>query len=193
MIWSAKKNGPQALLSSHLSIVNLGDKQSLSGIVWDIFQECYDKIGGLRTFDSTDDMITESLLWKIVYFGPLEDYSEFDRDKVLAMAAYKQRAGLKRVADASNRTLTKTGLRDFVIAGYRKLVVLDFKKAWVESSGHGEKFLINHGGLDYVIPIEKVRLAFPGREIIPDEDGMHYTRRIGDKLIRKIAISKIRV
>lgn len=182
------------ILASHLHIVTSQDKQELSQYVLNFMIKAYEYIeGGFLTFDSLDDLIDNSLYWKIVYSGPLDDIKNFDMSKCFAMTLYKQKAGIKRVASGINKFIKDKNIKVQMISGYKKLIKDDFKYAWAEVSSRSEKIAMDLGGSAYIIDPNKVKKVFPNRQFEIDIDGKHYFRELGGKMIRKIAVGNIKI
>lgn len=182
------------VLASHLHIVTSEDKQELSQHVFAFMSKAYEYLeGGFLSFDSLDDLIDNSLYWKIVYSGSLDNIKDFEMNKCLAMTLYKQKAGLKRVASGINKFIKDKNIKIQMLSGYKKLIKDDFKYAWAEVSERAENFMMSLGGSSYIIDPNKVQKVFPNVLFQIDEDKKHYYRELGGKMLRKIAVGNIKI
>ena len=104
--------------------------------------------------------------------------------KITAVNLYKKQHGRKSIASATDGS--EQGKKDF-----RKTKIEDHeqKRAWGEVSGAPEHISRKIGMP--VIPSNKVGKLL-GKEIHPDENGEHYSRKIGGEMHRKVAMGHVK-
>jgi len=116
----------------------LGDdpeKDKYVDVVWDMITKSYARIGGIqgKGFSSKEDLINNIPFWKLV---------RKDGD-IVAGAFYRDKAGRKRVAVATNGTDTGKVALASIMAN-------DFDRAYFEVSDPSLGFMIKQVGLDFV-------------------------------------------
>ena len=129
--------------------------------IWDIMEKSYASIGGFQSASSTDELINDTGLWKLVRRG----------DKITAAIIYKDKHGRKAIAMGTDGSIQ--GKRDYFM-----LTGDDVKlgRSWAEVSGAPEKIMARMGAEP--IPAKYANLL-TGKEILAvNPDGIHYTRLI---------------
>jgi len=116
----------------------LGDdpeKDKYVDVVWDMITKSYARIGGIqgKGFSTKEDLINNIPFWKLV---------RKDGD-IVAGAFYRDKAGRKRVAVATNGTDTGKVALASIMAN-------DFDRAYFEVSDPSLGFMIKQVGLDFV-------------------------------------------
>ena len=116
----------------------LGDdpeKDKYVDVVWDMITKSYARIGGIqgKGFSTKEDLINNIPFWKLV---------RKDGD-IVAGAFYRDKAGRKRVAVATNGTDTGKVALGSIMAN-------DFDRAYFEVSDPSLGFMIKQVGLDFV-------------------------------------------
>ena len=116
----------------------LGDdpeKDKYVDVVWDMITKSYARIGGIqgKGFSSKEDLINNIPFWKLV---------RKDGD-IVAGAFYRDKAGRKRVAVATNGTDTGKVALASIMAN-------DFDRAYFEVSDPSLGFMVKQVGLDFV-------------------------------------------
>lgn len=84
------------LVERYVNLFDPEKKKQYADVVWDMIQNAYKKIGGIRGsgFSSKEDMIKNIPFWKVA-----------KKDgKVVAVALYKDKGGRKRIASATDGT-----------------------------------------------------------------------------------------
>jgi hypothetical protein len=154
------------------------EKEKYAEQVWNILQESYKEIGGLKGsgFNSVDDMIKNIPMWKIARRG----------DDVKAVMMYKDKGGRKRVAIGTDGTKeAKIMLAKMIQEEYRTGraygEVSDKSLAFIRKQFSEKEFE------SFAIPAEKVQDILPNDEIIP-VDKYLYKREIGGELHTKMML-----
>jgi hypothetical protein len=154
------------------------DKKKYAQQVYDILVKSYSKAGGLAGsgFKSVDDMIANIPMWKVFRRG----------DEVKAAMMYKDKAGRKRVAIATDGTpegkgMLKKMLQDEYKSGRSFGEVSDRSLSLIKSL-YSEKDFKN-----LVIPVSIVKEKLKGKEI-QDVDGYSYKRKIGGEWHEKMMV-----
>ena len=169
------------MLAEHYENLFLSDVEArlkYADRVWEMLNKAYEPIGGLRGsgFSSKEEMIATIPLWKLKRRG----------DEILAVAMYKENAGRKRVAVATNVTLEgKKALQDIFRQDFKQ------KRSWVEISGPSLRFLQKTFGdelPEFEMTPEQVQELLPDTKITPTGEGNMYTREIGGKQMEKLAL-----
>ncbi len=116
----------------------LGDdpeKDKYVDVVWDMITKSYARIGGIqgKGFSTKEDLINNIPFWKLV---------RKDGD-IVAGAFYRDKAGRKRVAVATNGTDTGKVALASIMAN-------DFDRAYFEVSDPSLRFMVKQVGLDFV-------------------------------------------
>lgn len=116
----------------------LGDdpeKDKYVDVVWDMITKSYARIGGIqgKGFSTKEDLINNIPFWKLV---------RKDGD-IVAGAFYRDKAGRKRVAVATNGTDTGKVALASIMAN-------DFDRAYFEVSDPSLGFMVKQVGLDFV-------------------------------------------
>lgn len=84
------------LIERYVNLFDPEKKKAYADVVWDMIQNAYKKIGGIRGsgFSGKEDMIKNIPFWKVA-----------KKDgKVVAVALYKDKGGRKRIASATDGT-----------------------------------------------------------------------------------------
>ncbi len=156
--------------SKFVNLLTPKDKEKYATECWDLLQQAYKSIGGFQSAANPDQLIHDSFMWKLNVRG----------GKVVALRVYKAQYGRKAVASATDGTsVGKAALREI----YKE----DLTRAWTECSGAVEHALKKLGGEAYIVPASYAE-KLTGKKVTLSEDGMHYTRRIGDHDHEKIII-----
>lgn len=169
----------------------LGDdpqKQEYVDTVWDLVQQSYAEIGGIKGkgFGSKNELLSLIPFWKLVR----------KNGKIVAGALYRDKAGRKRVAvftDGSGQG--KQGLAS-IMAG-------DFDRAYFEISDPSLGFMIKNVGMDFVKkhahsvesaeqiagePLEPALSTDPLVQKYPQLADHFYQREIGGEMHTKIML-----
>lgn len=159
------------LLERFLNITDPDSKKEYVDTVWDMMEKAYAYAGGFKGAADKAELINDSGLWKLV-----------KRDgKVTAFRIYKDKFGRKGIATASDGT--ERGKRDIILLSKQDL---EMKRGWAEVSDKAESFMTKLGGKP--VSNKYAKLLLPGKDITLDDDGIHYYRKIGDKVIRKVIV-----
>lgn len=102
-------------------------------------------------------------------------------NKITAVNLYKKSHGRKSLASATDGT--DQGKSDFIKTKFEDTKM---RRAWGEVSGAVEH-IHNKLGTDK-IPFSRAKKLVNKPDMEPDEDGVHYTRRIGATKHKKIAV-----
>lgn len=162
-------------MTIYREISDINSKILYSDIIWNMLQETYLYVGGIKSngFKDKNDMIQNIPIWKI----------GFQNQEIVAFTLYKYRYGKKAVAGASNKS--KVGKKEFI-----ELCVDDLKDSWKEVSGKVLLSIQKNLGdsfTDYILPSFEVKERLFNKEII-DIDGFYYKRKIGDEWMTKLSI-----
>jgi hypothetical protein len=159
------------LLERYLNLIDTDAKSEYVDTIWDMMEKAYAYVGGFKGAKDKAELIKDSGMWKIVI-----------RDgKITAFQIYKDAFGRKAIAFATNGTAQ--GKKDL-----SSLTKQDSSRqqSWGEVSDAAEKYMIKMGAT----PVKNIyaKLLLPGKDIKLDDDGYHYYRKIGDKVIRKLIV-----
>ena len=167
------------LTERFLNIFDKSEKQKFVDEVWNLFQIAYSKVpGGFLSFKSKEDLIKNSFFWKLVR----------KKNKIIAVAAYKDKKGRKRVAVGHDGTPQgKTAIKE--------IMTKDLERSFVEVSGGSEKFLMRQQqtiGKDFRIPNHLVSKILNKEILSLDSDGFHYTRNIKGQPFKKVLFGVVK-
>jgi len=159
------------LLERYLNLIDTDAKSEYVDTIWDMMEKAYAYVGGFKGAKDKAELIDDSGLWKLV-----------TRDgKITAFRIYKDKFGRKAIATATDGTIR--GKKDLDLISKQ-----DFtrQQSWGEVSDKAEKYMIKMGAT----PVKNIyaKLLLPGKDITLDDDGYHYYRKIGDKVIRKVIV-----
>ena len=169
----------------------LGDdpeKDKYVDVVWDMITKSYARIGGIqgKGFSTKEDLINNIPFWKLV---------RKDGD-IVAGAFYRDKAGRKRVAVATNGTDTGKVALASIMAN-------DFDRAYFEVSDPSLRFMVKQVGLDFVqgyaLSVEQAQQISGDELQAPPADDPHvvkypslannfYQRDIGGHMHTKIML-----
>jgi len=151
------------------------EKAKYIDIIWDILLKGYEKVKGGLFFKSKDELIKTTVKWKIVLS---------DDNNVLAVSVYKAKKGLKLVAMSINQMF-----RNISIPALAKSIKEDLSTCWMEISEKAEEFVMQNGGLDFIIPNNLIQKILEDKKIIAfSSDGNHYSRIIQNIQKEKILV-----
>lgn len=154
-----------------VNMLTAPEKRKHADHIWAILQDAYATIGGYKGASNVDELVRDSHLWKGVRIN----------GKIVAIAVYKKKNGRKRVAIGTD------GSPD-AKKGVKEIMIEDLTRAWVETSGASERFLMKVGGKDRMIPNSRAA-QLTGKEILNlNPDGFHYTRMIGGHRHEKVIV-----
>lgn len=117
------------LVERYVNLFDPEKKKQYADVVWDMIQNAYKKIGGIRGsgFSSKEDMIKNIPFWKVA-----------KKDgKVVAVALYKDKGGRKRIASATDGT--EDGKEKLEIMGRDDITR---QRSYAEVSSSSLKFLL---------------------------------------------------
>ena len=159
------------LLERFINISDPDSKKEYVDEIWDMMEKAYAYVGGFKGAADKAELINDSGLWKIVKRN----------GKVTAFRIYKDKFGRKGIATASDGT--ERGKKDINLITKQDL---EMKRGWSEVSDKAEGYMKKMGA----VPVSNkyVKLLLPGKDIKLDDDGFHYYRKIGDKVIRKVIV-----
>lgn len=156
--------------------------------VWDLLQNAYKSIGGLKGngFKNKEDMIENIPFWKL----------EVKNDEILSVRLYKDKNGRKSVAGATNGT--RDGVKSFA-----KIADEDLDRSYTEISKKMIPFIKRNPKFkDKVYTYEQVKEILVDDEIRrPSEDDpellLHpeladnfYQRELGGKWVTKLMVGR---
>lgn len=195
-------NEQKSVMASHIFIATRDERSQIAEAVFELLNEVYDELGGLKSFKDIDTFINDSYLWYITYDGPQpKSLDEFDINKVYVVSVFRQRYGLKGVAIA-RKIIGRTSrnkdenmiLRDKANAALNDHIRFVCKYGWCEVSDPIEKkFYKLFGHKNVIDPYDlKDHGVFPHMKI--DIDELHYWRplRKGETSTMKIAYGTIK-
>lgn len=117
------------LIERYVNLFDPEKKKAYADVVWDMIQNAYKKIGGIRGsgFSSKEDMIKNIPFWKVA-----------KKDgKVVAVALYKDKGGRKRIASATDGT--EDGKEKLEIMGRDDITR---QRSYAEVSSSSLKFIL---------------------------------------------------
>jgi hypothetical protein len=162
------------LLERFVNLFKKEDIQPYIQDIWNIMQRTYEPIGGFKTANSPEELLSKISLAKLVR----------KNNKIIAAALYKDKYGRKAIAAGSDGS--EEGIK---MIKQIKFEDIKMNRSWGEFSGKLESLLLKYGGVP--IPNDMVEDIL-GKEILSkDEDGYHYTRLINGEPIRKVMIGNI--
>lgn len=154
------------------------EKKKYAQQIYDILKKSYERAGGLQGsgFRSVDDMIKNIPMWKVFRRG----------DEVKAVMMYKDAAGRKRVAiatdgSAEGKEMLKKMLADEYKSGRSYGEVSDASLNFIQRIFSKEDFK------KFVVPFDIVKKTLVGKEV-EDIDGFIYKRKIGGEWHNKIML-----
>lgn len=159
------------LLEHFVNLIDADAKTEYVDQIWDIMDVAYAYVGGFKGAKDRAELINDSGLWKLVTRN----------GQITAFRIYKDKFGRKAIATATDGT--KQGKKDLNLLSKQ-----DFSRqqSWGEVSDKAEAYMIKMGAT----PVKNIyaKLLLPGKDIKLDDDGYHYYRKIGDKVIRKVIV-----
>ena len=156
---------------------NKNEKLKYINDVWNILSEAYSNVEGGLFFNSKEELLTKTALWKVVVFD----------SQVIAVTIYKVKHGLKLVALAIHNSF-----KNIAKKALARIIKSDLKKCWMELSEAAERFIISLGGDKFIIPSHLVA-AVLNKEIRPTSDGVHYIRNIMGIEKEKVLLGTIKL
>lgn len=159
----------------YLNLFTAEEKRPYVDEVWNLIQNAYSYAGGIKGggFESKEAMIEKIPFWKLVKKD----------NKIVAVRLYKDKAGRKAVAAATDKSELGSNL-------YKKISKEDLERSWVEVSDKALQSLKQSLGdlfFDYAIPVKIVKQKLPDDDI-QAIDEYYYKRKIGNDWITKIAL-----
>lgn len=163
----------EIILETLLSVIDTADdKLRFGDAVWDILNKSYAKLGGFKSFDNKNHMITEPGMWLLILD---------DDENLMAAIVFKNLNGNKLIGLGTNGEVQG---KNELINSLRNLK--NKKNFWAEVSGPLEKLFDT---LDFPKIENKYAKELTGKEIVNyDNDKYHYTRYIAGQPIRKIIV-----
>lgn len=182
----------KVLIERYVNLFDPEKKKAYADVVWDMLQNAYAKIGGIRGsgFSSKEDMIKNIPFWKVA-----------KKDgRVVAVALYKDKGGRKMIASATDGT--REG-RDKLEAMGKEDIVL--QRSYAEVSSNALKFMLARwkgpGDIKRYMILPKDAEKVLGDELkypVPDDDpeaiahpelkDYFYQREIGGRYHTKLMI-----
>lgn len=168
LVTSTPTNGVR--VAKFVNLLTPRDKAKYVDVAWDMLQAAYSDIGGFKSSASKEDLVHDSYLWKL----------NTRKGKVVALCVYKKQYGRKMIGLATDGSSEgKSALLE--------ILKEDLTRAWLECSGAVERMLMKLGGDKYIVPAQYAS-KLTGKQVIPSEDGIHYTRKIGGDMYEKVII-----
>jgi len=145
--------------------------------VYSILENAYRDVKGGLHFQSCDDLLLNTAMWKVIYSDTT----------IVGVIIYKAKQGLKMVAMGLSSNL-KRSYNNIVKQTLVHLFKLTFSYTWMELSEGAEKFILKHGGSKYILPNHLAK-ELTKKEIIElCDDGVHYKRVIKGVVKTKIIV-----
>jgi len=173
-------NSINSILTNKLhndTVSSISDKIYIVDEVFTLLQESYKDVKGGLHFKDKDELIINTDIWKVIYYN----------ESIVGVIIYKAKKGLKMVAlgvTNSFRFMAKKML------GY--LLKVSLSKTWMEVSEAAEKFILKHGGHNFLLS-NKLASKLTGKEILElCDDGYHYKRIINGVMKEKVIIGNPR-
>lgn len=164
------------ILEHFVNAKNKEEMEKYKDVVWDILQSAYKDIGGLAGMDNADQLIKDSDFWKMVR----------KNGKIVAVRCYTfKRGGRKSCYSGSDGT--KEG-KDAVKGMIKDDIRLTDREFWAECSGAMEHIYLKYGAIP--VPAEMAQKIMADKKFEKiDDDGLHYERKIGDKVHKKLLVT----
>ena len=146
-----------------------------------------------RVFDNDNDALLDKYIWNIV---------ESDNNEIIGVTIYNNGDGISRKISLMSVKAELNEEGKWITTNEAKeamnLLLSDLKPenknryAWAEVSGALEHILVDKMN---IIPcdIDKAFniMANKGKLVIPDKDGIHYSRTIGDEIEHKVIVGNV--
>jgi hypothetical protein len=166
----------ELILEHYVNLWRKEDMEKYKNVVFDILKNGYKGCGGLLGMDSPDQLVAETDLWKL----------SRKNGKITAAFCYSTKRGGRKTCYGSC-TLTPEGKKDMF-----KMLKDDMeqlgRKVWCEVSDKIEHIYIDKMHVP-VIPADVAKMILKDKKIEKiDPDGVHYWRKIGGELKRKIMV-----
>lgn len=154
-------------------------KQKYFEQVINILKKSYEKIGGLKSLDSDDEILRPEYIWKLVKRG----------ETITACILYKGTLQDRKLVLAGCDQ-TPSGKQDLY-----KIIQEDIKYperySWGEVSDALEHIFLKYGAKTHEFPeIERI-LSKLGKNIETSDDRLHYKRKIGNTLLKKSLVGNV--
>jgi hypothetical protein len=172
--FSIERQGEKMKSFKTTTVSNPVDKAKYIDSVWSILSEGYRNVEGGLLFENKVELIRNSSIWKLA----------IKKEKVIAVAIFKQKFGQKLVAlsvDRGTNPLDSTEALAYIVRsslGRAWMEVSEAAEIFVMKRCGGERFLIHH--------TEAAKLL--KKTISPGIDGYHYERIIAGIPKQKIVL-----
>lgn len=167
----------EILLFEHfVNPITITEKEKYVDEVWDILQNSYAKIGGLKTngLETKEGLVQNTVMWKLM----------IREGKIKIVFIYKDKAGRKKIATGTDGS--REAKQELI-----KMLKAEFSRSYSEVSDDLERFLTKNlpEMVDrFKIPADDVSKIIIDDEIRPEPDGYHYQRKIGGHWHTKLMI-----
>ena len=168
-------------LEHYITAFDIDEKEPYIDDVWDILQQSYKNIGGLKGMNGPEDLLDDNIIIKLVRKG----------GKIVACNVYNTKQGGRKLI-AGGTDGSDDGKKAFYDMSKEEVKRLE-RNAWAEISGSMEGiYLFKLGAVPVPVEIAKKILDDKGKEILSvDPDGFHYVREIDGKPFEKIMFGNV--
>lgn len=171
------------LIAEHYVTVPNSDieqKKKYFDDVVNIIDYSYRNIGGAKQFSSLDEILSDDYLWKLVR----------KNGKIVACCIYKGNYNNRKlsVAGSDGTSIGKQALYDL----WDEDIEMIERGMWAEVSEAAEHILLKKGVVKIPAEIAAKILHDRGKEVLSiEDDGYHYTRRIGNHELTKLMVGNL--
>lgn len=160
--------------SNTIVIKRTETKEKYLDKVYAILEESYSKVEGGLNFESKQDLLKNTSVWKLMFCA----------EKLIGVVVYKSKLGLKLVALG----LVKA-YKELAIKRLYRILKSNLTRTWMEISEGFEKFVLKISGVERFIHANNVAEAFTQKQIIEQcADGVHYKRDINGVIKTKLIV-----
>lgn len=173
------KSLQQFITERFVNALSKEDMKKHIDTIWPMLVKAYESIGGMAGMDSKEQLIDETDMWKMVR----------KNGKIIAIKCYTfKRGGRKSCYCATDGSKEgKEALYQMIADDMR----LKDRNAWIECSGAVEHIYKKYGNAT-PIPAEIAQKILHDKPFIKiNDDGYHYTRKIGGEEHEKIMMGNI--
>jgi len=157
------------------------DKLFIVDEVYELLKVAYERVEGGLHFADKDDLVISTDLWRVVYYEAA----------IVGVIIYKAKRGLKMVAMAINHCIEKR-IKRYTKEFLGWVLRSSLAKSWMEVSESLERFILQNGGINHLIPNHLAR-SLTGKDIKVLSDGYHYQREIQGIIKTKIIIGNVKL
>ena len=160
--------------STTIVIKRTETKEKYLDSVYAILEESYSHVEGGLNFENKEDLLVNTSVWKLIYFG----------EQLIGVVVYKAKLGLKLVALGLVKVYKELAKKRL----YR-LLRTSLTKTWMEISEGFEAFVLKIKGVEEFVHPCSLAQVFTQKQIIEQcSDGVHYKREINGVIKTKLIV-----